>query len=114
MEEPEILKAAGQLVAQNFEIELNEEETLDAQELFDMIADHVAWLIEHRIDYLLSTLYRLDVLEKDINQALSPAAPLPANIGLTKLILERQKQRILTKRKYKVEKLDDLEEGLEY
>ena len=114
MEESQITQTAGKLIAQHFDIELNKEEQLNDQQLFDMIADHVAWLIEYRIDYLLSMLYRLDVKETDINMALSPGAPLPANIGLTRLILERQKQRIRTKQDYKVSKLDDLEEGLEF
>ncbi len=114
MDDSKISQAAGELVAQNFEIELKENEQLNEQQMFDLIADHVAWLIEYRLDYLLSMLYRLDVLEVDINRALSPGAPLPANIGLTQLIIERQKQRIRTKQQYKVSKLDDLEEGLEF
>jgi len=39
---------------------------------------------------------------------LSPSSPEPANAALARLVLERQKQRIFTKRYYKQSKPDDL------
>jgi hypothetical protein len=50
---------------------------------------------------LMSYLYRLDVLEVKINAVLSPIAIVSPIEGLARLILERQKERIATKQKYK-------------
>lgn len=94
------------MIAKDFSLELPE--GMDYQALFDMVANEVAYMIEHRIEQLMSTLYRLDVLEPHINHALSPLCPDPANIAIAKLILERQAQRWKTKQKYKVDKDLDL------
>jgi len=101
------LKDLAALIARDFSLELSED--LDRKALFDMLANEVAYLIEHKIDTLLSMLYRLDVLEPHINHALSPLCSEPANIAITKLILERQAQRIKTKKQYKVDKSQDLD-----
>jgi hypothetical protein len=47
--------------------------------------------------------------EARVNEALSPAHPEPANLALAKLVLERQKQRIRTKREYRQDNLDGWE-----
>jgi hypothetical protein len=43
----------------------------------------------------------LDVLEVKINAVLAPDSPIAPIEGLSGLILERQKERIATKKKYK-------------
>ena len=70
--------------------------------LLDYLSDAVAYMIEHKLDLLMSTLYRLDVDEKKINQALLPGQTDTANVALAKLIIGRQKKRIETKRAYLV------------
>ncbi len=102
----------AELIARDFGLKMGKE-PLTEQELFDLVANEVAYMIEHRLDFLMSLLYRLDVLEHKINFALSPLAPDPANIALAKLIIERQKERIFTKKKYQQDKIDDLD-GLEF
>ncbi|MEL6988942.1 MAG: hypothetical protein AAGK97_14105, partial [Bacteroidota bacterium] len=54
----------------------------------------------------LSLLYRLDIEEHKINKALEINQLVPTNIGLAKLIIERQKERNQSKQNYKVEKID--------
>lgn len=70
------------------------------QELFDHLANHIAWLLESNKDFLLSLLYRLDVLEPKINRALSPGNPIPPHVALAQLIIERQIERMETRQKY--------------
>ncbi len=108
MEENNKLTTA--LIARDFELELTPEEDqgMDEEALFALLADKVAYLIEYRIDFLLSLMYRLDIKEALINQALSPASVEPANLALARLILNRQKQRVFTKQHYKQDKLEDL------
>lgn len=107
MKENEIHRTSA-LIIRDFEIETNQEQITE-EELLQILSDQIAYMIEYRIDFLMSLLYRLDVLEKDINKALHPASPEPANVALAKLVIERQKQRIRTKQTYKQPKLDDME-----
>ena len=100
------------LIVRNFELETTEE-TLSEEELLDLLTRQVAYMMEYKMEYLLSLLYRLDVLEHKINHALSPVAIEPPAIGLAKLILERQKQRIATKQAYKP-KIDEDMDGWEW
>jgi len=106
-----VIKAKA-LIARDFELEMGEE-PMSEEELFKILADEVAYMIDHRLDFLLSLLYRLDVLEHKINAALGPWSTLPPNIALAQLIMERQKQRIITKSLYKSKESEDLE-GLEF
>ena len=79
------------------------------EELLSLLADRIADMLEHRPEYLMSLLYRLDVLESKIHPAMRPDAPEPANWGLARLVLERQKQRAETKRNVKPDPLKDME-----
>jgi hypothetical protein len=71
------------------------------EEIFEQLTSQIAWMIEHKLDFLLSLLYRLDVAEEKINLALTPQSPIPADQALALLILERQKQRMETKERYR-------------
>ena len=102
-----------ELITQNFELELPDEPISD-ERLFQILADQIAYMIEFRMEYLLSLLYRNDVLEHKINEALSPANEDPPNIALAKLVMERQKQRIATKKAYKVSPIEDIDEELRF
>jgi hypothetical protein len=66
--------------------------------------------LEQQPDYLMSLLYRLDVLEPKIRAAMHPGAPEPAHRGLARLVLERQLRRMATKRNIKPKPLEDMEE----
>ena len=110
----ELLKETSLQIIKDFSIEKEGADKLSEEELLQLLADQVAYYIERRLEFLLSTLYRMDVAEKKVNAALSPESAEPANIAIAKLILERQKQRIYTKHFYKQPKIEDLEEGLKY
>jgi hypothetical protein len=79
------------------------------EELILILAEKIGEMLEHQPEQLMSLLYRLDVLEEKIRPVMRPDAPEPANIGLARLVVERQKQRINTKKNIKTQPLDDLE-----
>ena len=106
------LSATTELIVRDFDLE-PQDATLTEEELLRLLSDVVAEMIERRLEFLLSLMYRLDVDEKKVHFALSPFCEEPANIALARLILERQKQRAFTKQYYKQEDLGDLE-GLEF
>ena len=74
---------------------------LSESDLYKAIRERVEYLLENNPELLMSYLYRLDVLEVKINAVLSPNAVVAPIDGLARLILERQKERIATKQKYK-------------
>lgn len=78
-------------------------------ELLDLLAGRIGEMLETRPEYLMSLLYRLDVREDKIVPAMHPAAPDPPHIGLAKLVLERQKQRLATKRSVRSEPIEGWE-----
>ncbi|MEL6864250.1 MAG: hypothetical protein AAFP19_07525 [Bacteroidota bacterium] len=113
MENQSLIKQTTELIARDFGLDIGQQ-PLSEKELFDLLANEVAYMIEHRLDFLMSLMYRLDVEEKKISFALSPMATEAANIALARLIFERQKQRIFTKQVYRQSPIDDIEEGLEF
>lgn len=96
------------LIRRDFDLEPMAE-PLTEEQLFELLAEHIEWLIEHRLEWLLSLMYRLDIAEEKVRAALSPLAPEPPHRGLARLVLERQKQRVFTKQHYRPEELDDEE-----
>lgn len=109
------LMQTRELIARDFELEpIDENEQITEEELLRVLSNRIAYMIEYQLEFLLSLMYRLDVSEQKVSDALSPGAPEPANIGLARLVIERQKQRAFTKQFYKQEKLKDLDEELEF
>lgn len=101
------LEQTTALVAKDFG--LAKTTPLTEDELLDAIANRVAEMMEENKDLLLSYMYRLDIDERKIHFALSPLANEPAHFALARLILNRQKQRAITKLSYKPPKLEDWE-----
>jgi len=99
----ENLETTQTLIVRDFELEPTEK-LLPEEELLRLLSEQIAYLIDHKVEVLFSLMYRLDVDENRVNAALAPFAPEPANVGLAKLVLERQKQRVYTKQYYKPEK----------
>ena len=101
-----------QLIIRDFELE-ETETPMSEEELYNLLVNQIAYMIEYKLEILLSLMYRLDIDEAKVNHALSPFATDPANVGIAKLVWERQKQRAFTKKHYKQSKLNDLD-GLDY
>ena len=104
------LQETASLIRRDFEIEASEDEILSEEALLNVLADQVAYMIEYKLEVLLSMMYRLDIDEHKVNFALSPVAPEPANIGIAKLIFNRQKRRVETKQAYPAKKFEGWEE----
>jgi hypothetical protein len=82
------------------------DKTLSEAEMIAFLAEHVGYLLEHKLDFLLSLMYRLDIDEDKINYAFLPHNAEPTNVALARLIFDRQKQRLHTKRIYKPIKIE--------
>jgi hypothetical protein len=94
------------LIFSHFEVEIDQE-SVDDEALFQILTDQIAYLIQHRFEFLMSLMYRLDIEEMKIHQALAPDSPEPANVAIARLVIERQVKRMETKEKYKQDPLPD-------
>jgi len=92
------------LLRQQFELESAEATNENVQQL---LANRIAQLLAGDMESFMSMLYRLDVPEGKIRSALSLSNDEAPNMTLAKLIIERQYQRMVTKRTFKQEPLDD-------
>jgi hypothetical protein len=79
------------------------ESILDEPALLELFAKRVEEMLKGDIDLLLSSLYRLDVEEYKIQRALR-STDVPAARGIAQLIIDRQKEKIITRKKYASEK----------
>ena len=104
----------NQLLISDFELASPDADAPSEEALFEMLCDRIGWLIEHNMGYLLSLLYRNDVLEHKINEALAPGCPDPANVALAKLVMERQRQRLATKKQYGKQASEGVDEELRW
>ena len=75
------------------------ETVLDEKALLEIFTRRVEEMMRDDLDLLLSSLYRLDVEEHKIQHALH-SATVPAAEGIASLIIERQKERLRTKKMY--------------
>ena len=101
------LKETRETITANFEIEAKKQPESEA-ELLEILARQIEWMMDSRTEFLFSLLYRHDVSERKIVAALAPEAAEPPHIGLAKLVLERQKERIEAKKRYKSPDSDEL------
>lgn len=72
----------------------------DPVNLLKAIKERVDDLMAHDIELLLSYLYRLDVAESDVRNALKIENETPPNDAIARLIYERQLKRLETRKKY--------------
>ena len=72
---------------------------LDEESVIQLFTTRVEELMREDIDLLLSSLYRLDVEEDKIQHALRSSTIPPAR-GIAMLILDRQKERLKTRKSY--------------
>lgn len=91
------------------DLSIEHEDELSEEAFLEILTRRVTDMMAQDIDLLMSYLYRLDIEESKINAALEFDAVLPANQGLAKLILERQKERVATKKKFKQDPIEGWE-----
>lgn len=77
------------------------------EQMIDILSEKVQAYLDVNISLLLSYLYRLDVREDLIKEALANSSDEPGNRTLAKLIWKRQKQRLESKKSTKIDKLND-------
>lgn len=77
-----------------------EKKTIENDDLLAILADRIRELLRTNLDGLMSMMYRLDIDEAKIADALSPHQAEDAGTILARLIILRQQQRMHTRKKY--------------
>jgi len=93
------------MIARNFDLEAPGRPVTE-EELVAVLAERIANMMDGDRDMLLSLLYRLDIEEHKINKAMAMNQLIPTNVGLARLIIERQKERNESRKKYKQDNID--------
>ena len=109
----DLIKKTTQQIVKDFGLE-RVEANMTEEALLQLLANQVAYYMEYDLEFLFSSMYRLDISEQKVKEALAPNAIVSPNIAVAKLILERQKKRVQTKHFYKQAPIKDLDEELEY
>ena len=84
------------------------EDILNEPALLDLFTERIEEMIRHDLGILLSSLYRLDVEEHKIQSVLQ-SPDIPTARGLAQLIIDRQKEKIKTRKEYSTGKKGEWE-----
>lgn len=94
-------------VANEFELD-SLDESVSEEMLFNLLSSKIAELLDAgRLEYLLNLLYRHDVNENLIRQALDPASEELPHTAIATLLIERFKKKIETRLRYKTPPVSD-------
>lgn len=74
--------------------------TTNEVELIALISQLVQELIDTDFEKLLLILYRLDINEAKVKEAIDLSGPANAPMSIASLIVEREQQKIATRAKY--------------
>lgn len=94
-----ILRQTSAFVQKDFEVD-HLPEDVSEQELVEFLEQFVLHLLDTNMEQLFYVLYRLDINEYKVHQALSPAAIEPPHKALAQLIFQREKQKAKTRIEY--------------
>jgi len=86
------------LIINSFEIDSND--GITEPELENMLAERVEYLLANQLEYFFATMYRMDVKESQIHQALASHDAQPS-LSVARLIIQRQKEKQATREKYR-------------
>ncbi|MFI5188466.1 MAG: hypothetical protein ACHQF0_17170 [Chitinophagales bacterium] len=93
-------------LSQSMEIDLHEKRSIEELKL--ALTDHINYLITHDFNKLMRILYRVDVSEKVLRANLKNNESDAGNV-IAGMIIDRQLQKIETKRQFKTN--DDIPEN---
>lgn len=79
------------------------EKVSNDEELLKLIEELVTELVNHDFERLLLMLYRLDVSEQKVKQAIDAAGPTNASRNIAELIMAREKEKAVSREQYKTD-----------
>jgi hypothetical protein len=87
------------IVSGNFE--LQKQDVLSYEELHNILSQRIRELLEKNVEKLVHILYRIDVNQKKTDDIFNNLSKDDIALLLTDAVIERQLQKVHTRRKYK-------------
>lgn len=97
------MQDANDSIIKGFELEALPYITLE--QLRSMLRERIAYMLHYQTEELLSKLYRLDIFEEHIKAAFAAGGDIA--LKLADLIIQRQEQKIASKRSHPAQRPDD-------
>jgi len=95
-------------LGESYELDLNSErEKYDA--LKKLLAKRIQEMIDHEFDKFINLLYRIDISEPKVKEALAIQPFSEALDRVAEMIIERQLQKVITRKQYSTSTSHDLE-----
>jgi len=88
-----VLQQTTWFIQKDFELEEVLPEDVTEEELLHFIGEQVKHWLDTNMEHLFYVLYRLDINEPKVHQALAPTAIEPPHQAIAKLILDREIQK---------------------
>lgn len=101
-----VLQQTAAFVQKDFEVEHIPSDVTEA-ELLAFLEHFIQNLIDNDLEQLFYILYRLDINERKVHQALAPSASELPHQVLAQLIFQREKQKAITRIEYAAENKDE-------
>ena len=103
MDQGLLVKRSFELVKKDFglEEEVNlepDDHTFEWLEL--QLTRHINYLLDQDFNQLMNALYRIDIAESQIKEILSLASPGDIALNIARVIIEREKQKVITRQRY--------------
>jgi hypothetical protein len=73
----------------------------DEDELRTKLSIAISYLLNHDMERLLNIFYRLDLSETKVKEVIINSSPEKISLELSDLVMEREKQKIITRMKYR-------------
>lgn len=98
--DPNDVRDIHHYLSQDWGIEALKRETPDWESLLEALTRRVDYLLAHDYERLLHGMYLIDVSEERFDQALDPAGVEIPPRAVAKLILERELEKLESRRRY--------------
>lgn len=102
--ELQILQDAGRAINKDWELSINEGPTdyeYFLQTLKSQLSKQLCYYLDSDMEYLINTLYRRDIREKDFHAAMQQSSLSQIADALAEVIIKRELEKAYTRAKYR-------------
>jgi len=85
--------------------------TVTQESLLQLLSEHIEEMINKDFEKLVRLLYRLDVSEQVLKSELKKDISSTSSMTIARLILERQLQKIKSRRSFRSDRKDEMNDG---
>lgn len=104
----ELIERTRQSITEDFSLAESEMENTQAwEDLEKHVARVVAYMMDQNMGEFLNMLYIMDVSEEKIKRAIYDPESTDVNRSIAAIIIEREKQKVITRAVYKEERGDE-------